>query len=505
MGTVDSAAENIKNTATGKKKQAPGVNLPSMRDVYDERDRASKNSTNQYNRSKKDLSMENLVYRPTRDRFNDIGEFVKKLHPLGSLVDGVIGGGGGGQINYAGSQALQDALAARQPLVDGAAGNYHQTGPISQAQAFQSDYKPSINMGSDLRNQAGGFASQLGGMQGFNPNINMSEQARSQAMGFANRLGNIDVPSTAMLQHRKATDRGMQQALSLAASSRNPRAMRDAMNMQAQLQSSSSLDSGLIRAQEQAANAQRLQAAGGMIQGLRGQDIQGSTAQNQMGLQAQQQRADNLAKATSALGTLRGQDIQGSTAQNKLALDASQFNTNAQNTASSQNASAQNAANSLNANNRIQQDRDVNANSNKVMDQRLQAQRDLLGAQTAQDTAKKQQQTGLINGLVTGSVAAFSDVNLKENIRPGDKEIDDFLASLSKSYKYNYKDSSLGEGDRVSPMAQDLERSEIGDSAVLDTPMGKMVDYEKMLPAFASSLGKMGSDIEMIKRIIGNG
>jgi len=77
-----------------------------------------------------------------------------------------------------------------------------------------------------------------------------------------------------------------------------------------------------------------------------------------------------------------------------------------------------------------------------------------------------------------GGVA--SDENLKTNISPARPDIDKFLHSLG-AHSYQYKHPELdGQGTFVSPMAQELEKTEIGKSAVIETPRGKMVDYARL-------------------------
>jgi hypothetical protein len=130
--------------------------------------------------------------------------------------------------------------------------------------------------------------------------------------------------------------------------------------------------------------------------------------------------------------------------------------------------------------------------------------------QAAKDTAALQAKSaekaagyGAIANLGVGVVAKYSDVNLKKNIKKrnigevlaGDK-LTDFLDNL-ETYNYNYKDEKHGEGDQTSIMAQDLEKSEIGKKAVIETPEGKMVDYSKLLPAM------LAASVDTHKRISG--
>jgi len=84
------------------------------------------------------------------------------------------------------------------------------------------------------------------------------------------------------------------------------------------------------------------------------------------------------------------------------------------------------------------------------------------------------------SAITGGAILAASDERLKKNVKNVDKQVDELLAVI-KPKSYEYKDGEkYGEGEHISPMAQDLEKSEIGKSMVKDTPEGKMVDYGKM-------------------------
>jgi len=116
-----------------------------------------------------------------------------------------------------------------------------------------------------------------------------------------------------------------------------------------------------------------------------------------------------------------------------------------------------------------------------------------LGLQRQQ--LEHQQQAGLFSGLMgvaglgLGAYGAFkpptSDKNEKESIKSESGEIDELYKHI-KPETYSYKDEENGEGKHLSPMAQDLEKSEIGKSMVVDTPEGKTVNYQKGFGAMMS-------------------
>lgn len=78
-----------------------------------------------------------------------------------------------------------------------------------------------------------------------------------------------------------------------------------------------------------------------------------------------------------------------------------------------------------------------------------------------------------------GAAALASDVNLKENIEPADAEIEEFLSEIgAHSYKYKNPETH-GQGRFVSPMAQELEKTELGKSMIEERPDGKYVNYAR--------------------------
>jgi hypothetical protein len=117
-------------------------------------------------------------------------------------------------------------------------------------------------------------------------------------------------------------------------------------------------------------------------------------------------------------------------------------------------------------------------------------------AQAAQQG--QQAMTGSLFNLggTLGAAALMSDVNLKTNIE--NFSSDEFLDKL-KPYKYDYKDEKNGKGKQAGVMAQDLEKTEVGKQAVIDTPEGKMVDYNKLGPTMLSSLVELNERLKKIE------
>lgn len=106
----------------------------------------------------------------------------------------------------------------------------------------------------------------------------------------------------------------------------------------------------------------------------------------------------------------------------------------------------------------------------------------------------------LIGSGATLAAAAISDVNAKEDFSDAGPAIEEFLSSAEPS-EYSYKSEYqplTGEGRHVSPMAQGLERSSIGRSMVVETPVGKVVDYGKSFGALLGSLSHINRKLNGI-------
>lgn len=92
----------------------------------------------------------------------------------------------------------------------------------------------------------------------------------------------------------------------------------------------------------------------------------------------------------------------------------------------------------------------------------------------------------LVQNILQGnqSIAAhpaniFSDENVKENIKPAEDKIQEFLNNIH-AHSYEYKNKGDGPGTYTSPTAQELQKTELGKQAVIETPRGLMVDYGRL-------------------------
>lgn len=90
--------------------------------------------------------------------------------------------------------------------------------------------------------------------------------------------------------------------------------------------------------------------------------------------------------------------------------------------------------------------------------------------------------------LGSGLGGMLSDERRKSNISElSSDDIDEFLASLSGK-EFDYDD---GPSNRVGVMAQDIEKTPIGDRVVRDTDEGKVLDEHNLLGAILASLGRL--------------
>jgi hypothetical protein len=112
-------------------------------------------------------------------------------------------------------------------------------------------------------------------------------------------------------------------------------------------------------------------------------------------------------------------------------------------------------------------------------------------------------------GSNSAAMASYSDEKSKTSVNPGNDELKSFydkLGTHSYRYKEAFQDNPLaGPGRHVSPMAQELERSEVGRGMVKDTPQGKVVDYGKGFGAMLAGQAYLHGEIQDLKRALGRG
>lgn len=99
-----------------------------------------------------------------------------------------------------------------------------------------------------------------------------------------------------------------------------------------------------------------------------------------------------------------------------------------------------------------------------------------------------------------GSLAILaSDKNVKKNIRAGDKAVEHTLSALAAK-TYDYKSARHGAGPQIGILAQDLERTPLGRSAVVPHPEGfRAVDLPRGLSISLAGLANLNKRLQRVE------
>jgi hypothetical protein len=286
------------------------------------------------------------------------------------------------------------------------------------------------------------------------PSLNtlQSDQARAQQMALANALQGQaygTAPSIAQAQLQAGTDANIAQQMAMAQSGRgNPAlAQRLAMQNAAGAQQTMAQQATLARLQEQQQAQQNL---ANLLSGTRSQDLTGATA--------------NLGAQTNVLTTGMGLDAATQQANQRAALQREAL--------------------------RLQEVQGANQTELGVFNT-------LSGVGQQSGGGAGGFLSGL-GGLAAGLGAIFSDEDLKENITEPKKKLGEFLSNVG-AHEYEYKDKKMGKGKFVSPMAQELEKSELGEGMVEETPQGKAVNYGRGLGLILASQGYLNDRLDELE------
>lgn len=110
---------------------------------------------------------------------------------------------------------------------------------------------------------------------------------------------------------------------------------------------------------------------------------------------------------------------------------------------------------------------------------------------------------GGAGGGMGSMMSMFSDEDCKQDVHGGESEIRGFLDSVephSYEYKDEYQDNPLaGDGEYVTPMAQELEQTDLGKDMVQDTPDGKIVDYGKGFGTLLAGMADVNKRLSAIE------
>lgn len=113
-----------------------------------------------------------------------------------------------------------------------------------------------------------------------------------------------------------------------------------------------------------------------------------------------------------------------------------------------------------------------------------------------QQRAYSESQSGFVG---PSSTQARSDERAKTDIKDGTKNLGAFLDALSAS-EYRYKNEKDGKGRFISPMAQELEKTPLGKSMVVDSEDGKMVHYGRAAGTYLSIAAMLHDRLKKVEK-----
>lgn len=94
-------------------------------------------------------------------------------------------------------------------------------------------------------------------------------------------------------------------------------------------------------------------------------------------------------------------------------------------------------------------------------------------------------------GTIITAATMFSDERLKTDIQRASKEDLREMIPHLKAYAFKYKSDKYGKGDWIGVMAQDLEKSKLGRTLVVENERGeKTIDQNKVLSMFLATLAE---------------
>jgi len=121
--------------------------------------------------------------------------------------------------------------------------------------------------------------------------------------------------------------------------------------------------------------------------------------------------------------------------------------------------------------------------------------------QTQANLNKQQGSKDLINNVAQAGMALFSDENMKKNVKKADLQD---LAEKIKAVKFEYKQpngESYQDGTITGVMAQDLEKSKLGKSMVMENGKGqKMVDLKKAVPVTMAAVSEIMKRLNKLEK-----
>ena len=220
---------------------------------------------------------------------------------------------------------------------------------------------------------------------------------------------------------------------------------------------------------------------------------------------AEQRKMQALLGSGEMAGQMRGQEYgeQQNLAQARDML--SRFNLANQQQTEAQNVGARNQAQQYNLANQQRIAEENKKYMAMAPQQRFQNQLGLAQAQAGglynlANMYNQQSSANLQMGGMAALAYAKSDENAKQNIELAPDQIDQFLNDLT-GYKFNYKEPQKdGMGQQLGVMAQDVEKSPVGEKMVFKDQEGaKNIDVGEALNAILASLGRLNEKVNNLE------
>jgi len=302
-------------------------------------------------------------------------------------------------------------------------------------------------------------------------------------------------PSLSQNMLQDATDRNIKQIQGSVASQRGVpvgQAARTIAYATGAAGQQSASDAANMRLQEQMAAREQLTNALAQTRGQSSATGQGATSA----------RMDATAKTGDMQGNVRSQDLnsQQMATQDKQYQQGLSSNISEADRAANMNLESLKGGGTLQAGLANQQASEKAINrGNEMLGNVGGAIVDLYGGALAKGAAGAVKSTQDNSNMARGS-----DEKMKTNISDSLKEINSFLDSID-AHKYEYKEEMKnkdigGEGVYFSPMAQEIEKTQVGESMVKETPEGKVVDYGKAGGVTLASLSVLNERLKKLEK-----
>lgn len=333
-------------------------------------------------------------------------------------------------------------------------------------------------------------------------------QYSPQAIGMMQQAAMGQGPSAAQAQLQAGVDQSIQAQMAAAASRGfSPAAMRGAQMQGAQMQQAAVNQAAQLRAQEQQAAQQAfLQASLQQEEMARNAALQAGATTLQADMAGKEARQNAINTFVQGSGTMAGLGQEQAIAQAQLQQQAGIQNQQAMLQALIEQERLRFGGMELQQQGQL----GYGQLASGLYGQQLGAYSGLAGLEQQRYGQSAKARSDLIGGLISGgasmgasaisaggaagaggagaggaaaaapAAAAASDRNMKKEIKVN-KETQAFLNALTDN-EYEYKDTSqagTAPGKQYGPMAQDLAKTKMGKTAVIDGPDGMMVDSSR--------------------------